>query len=358
MNHLKKIAAKLPEYGLDAMYITSEPGEFYAVGFHGEGLVLVTKEGNYYSTDSRYIEAANNQVTDCQISMPESLCPHVKWAAEKCKELGLTKIGIEEDYLTVASFNKMKEEFGKETQFLPANELLTNLRASKDEEELAAMRKAQEITDRAFAEIQKYIKPGVTESEIAARLTYLMQSMGASRNSFDPIVASGANGSMPHAIPGEKKIQKGEFVTMDFGCIYGGYCSDMTRTVAVGEPSEEMKKVYETVLEAQLKGISMAKAGVKGCDVHNAAVAIIDKAGYAGKMGHGLGHSVGIEIHEDPGFRVVNKAEMPVGAAVSVEPGIYLPGKFGVRIEDVVVLTEDGCEVLTKSPKNLIVIPA
>lgn len=356
MNHLKKIAALLPEYGLDGMVITSEPGEFYAVGFHGEGLVLVTREGSYYSTDSRYIEAVNNQVTDCEIAMIAQNTTHVQLAAEKCAALGLKKIGFEEDYLSVASFEKLKAAFPEGTEFIPANDLLAKLRARKDEEELAVMRKAQEITDKAFAEILKFVKPGVTESEVAAQLTFLMQSMGASRNSFDPIVASGPNGSMPHAIPGPRKVREGEFLTMDFGCIYGGYCSDMTRTVAVGEPTEEMRKVYETVLEAQLTGIALAKAGRPGVDVHNAAVEVIDKAGYAGKMGHGFGHSLGIEIHEDPGFRPASKDPMPVGAVVSAEPGIYLPGKFGVRIEDVVVLDEEGCTVLTQSPKNLIVI--
>ena len=356
MNHLNKIAAKLPEYGLDAMVITSAPGEFYAVGFHGEGLVLVTRQGSWYSTDSRYIEAVNEQVTGCEITMIGNGTTHLKLAAEKIQELGIQRIGIEEDYLSVAEFRRMKEQFPKGVEFLTANHLLSQLRASKDEEELAKMRKAQEITDRAFTEILKFIRPGVTESEIAARLTYLMQSMGAERNSFDPIVASGPNGSKPHAIPGLKQVQEGEFVTMDFGCVYGGYCSDMTRTVAVGEPTEEMRRVYDTVLKAQLTGIAMAKAGVIGAEVHNAAVKVLDEAGYQGKMGHGFGHSLGIEIHEDPGFRPATTTPMPAGAVVSAEPGIYLPGKFGVRIEDVVVLTEEGCEVLTRSPKQELIV--
>lgn len=356
MNHLKKIAAKLPEYGLDAMVVNSEAGEYYAIGFRGEGLAFVTREGTWYSTDSRYIEAVEKQVTDCEISMIGKGVTHAELAARKCAELGLKKVGFEEEYLSVAGFNKLKKFFPAEVEFVPANKLLTELRQSKDEDELAAMRKAQEITDRAFTEICKFVKAGVTECEIAARLTYLMMSYGAERNSFDPIVASGANGSMPHAIPSEKKIQNGEFVTMDFGCIYNGYCSDMTRTVAVGEPTEEMKKVYYTVLEAQLKGISLAKAGVAGCDVHNASDEILCANGYAGKMGHGFGHSLGIEIHEEPRFSPANKNPMPLNAVVSCEPGIYLPNQFGVRIEDVVILREDGCEVLTKSPKMELIV--
>ncbi|MCD7830015.1 MAG: Xaa-Pro peptidase family protein [Clostridiales bacterium] len=357
MNHLQKIAALLPEYGLDALVVTSEPGEFYAVGFHGEGLVLVTAAGSAYSTDSRYIEAAQNQITGSDIHMIQGAGDsHAKWAGEKCAALSLGKIGVEEQYLSLADYEKLQAAFPAGTEFVHASALLARLRASKDEAELAVMEKAQAITDQAFSEILDYIKPGVTESEIAARLTYLMQSKGASRNSFDPIVASGPNGSMPHAIPGLKQIQAGEFVTMDFGCVYGGYCSDMTRTVAVGQPTEEMRRVYDTVLQAQLTGIALAKPGVTGAAVHNGAAAVLDEAGYAGKMGHSFGHSLGIEIHEDPGFRPTNNDPMPLGAVVSAEPGIYLPGQFGVRIEDVVVLTEDGCRVLTRSPKELIVL--
>jgi len=183
-----------------------------------------------------------------------------------------------------------------------------------------------------------------------------MLRFGAMRMSFDPIVASGPNGSRPHAIPGPRKIQRGEFVTMDFGCVYGGYCSDMTRTVAIGEPTEEMKKVYHIVLEAQLAGIAAARAGVPGKSIDAAARKVIEEAGYGEYFGHGYGHSVGIEIHESPNANTRDESLMPVGAAVSAEPGIYLPGKFGVRIEDVTILTENGCIDITQSPKELIIL--
>lgn len=358
MNHLKKIAALLPEYHLEALLITSAPNEFYAVGFRGEGYVLVTGERCYYSTDSRYIEAAQQLMTgtNCELHMVSGAGTHRDWMAELCAKLGLTRIGFEESAMSVADFAALKRCFPAETQFLPASDLLTKLRGSKDEEELAIMRKAQEITDRAFAAILNDIKPGVPECEIAAKLTYYMMSFGAQKNSFDPIVASGANGSMPHAIPTEKPIQTEEFVTMDFGCIWGGYCSDMTRTVAVGTPTEEMRHIYNTVLEAQRSSIAMVKAGVPGIDIHQNAEQVLAQHGYAGKMGHGFGHSLGIEIHEAPGFRPANPHPMPAGAVVSAEPGIYLPGFCGVRIEDVVVVREDGCEILTKSPKELIIL--
>lgn len=353
MNHLNKIASKLAENGLDAMLITSEPGEFYGIGFHGEGVALVTKEGNYYFTDSRYIEACQNQVTDCAISMPEgrSYKSEVKDLVAKH---AIRKLGFEDQYMSVADYNAWTREV--EAEFVPAGDLITQLRAYKDEEELDRMVKAQRISERAFEEILKFIKPGVTEKEIAAKLEYDMLRFGAEKMSFDPIVASGPNGSMPHAIPGERQVQNGDFITMDFGCKFGGYCSDMTRTVALGEPSEEMKKVYAIVLEAQRAGIAAAKAGVVGADIHATARKVIADAGYGAYFGHGFGHSLGYEIHEEPCFSPAYKEPIGAGATLSAEPGIYIPGKFGVRIEDVVFLEENGCRNITKAAKELIIL--
>lgn len=353
MNHLKQIAAKLPAYGLEAMLVNSEPGEFYAIGFHGEGVALVTEQGSFYFTDSRYIEACQDQVTGCAIAMPEgrSYKTEVQALVER---FGLKKIGFEDAYLSVQEFNAWKDALTAE--LVPASKLLEELRAVKDAEEIAAMKEAQRITDEAFTAICKFIQPGMTEQEIGARLQYEMLSRGAERMSFDPIVASGPNGSKPHAIPSAKQVQKGEFITMDFGCVYGGYCSDMTRTVALGEPTEEMRKVYATVLEAQLAGIAATKGGVSGAAVHAAAAKVIGDAGYGDYFGHGYGHSLGIEIHEDPRFSPSWPGSVPTGAAVSAEPGIYLPGKFGVRIEDVVILTENGCVDITNSPKELMIL--
>jgi Xaa-Pro aminopeptidase len=200
------------------------------------------------------------------------------------------------------------------------------------------------------------IQPGATEKEIAAYLEYQMLCLGAEKKSFDTIVASGPNGSKPHAVPSDRKVQQGEFVTIDFGCMVHGYCSDTTRTVAVGEPSQEMRQVYDTVLRAQLAGIAAARAGVTGKEVDAAARRVIEDAGYGEYFGHSFGHSLGIEIHENPNFASSNDQPMPAGAVVSAEPGIYLPGRFGVRIEDVVILTDDGCVDLTKAPKELIIL--
>ena len=341
MNHLKQIAAKLPEYGVDAMMLTGAPGEFYAVGFHGEGIVLVTAGEVYYFTDSRYIEAAEKQITGAAIAMTDRSRNYKTMVQEVVDRCGIRKLGFEEEYMSVAAFRGWEESLN--AGLVPAQKLVNGLRAAKDQEEIARMVQAQEITDRAFDAILKFIRPGMTEKEIAAKLEYDMLRFGAQRMSFEPIVVTGANGSLPHGIPGDTVVEPGSFLTMDFGCVYGGYCSDMTRTIAVGEPTEEMKKVYHIVLEAQLAGIAAARR-------------VIEDAGYGDYFGHGYGHSVGIEIHESPNANTREETIMPVGAAVSAEPGIYLPGRFGVRIEDVTILTADGCIDITKSPKELIIL--
>ena len=354
MNHFERIAGSLTGRGLDAMVVTSAPGEFYAAGFHGEGVALITPSESWYWTDSRYIEAAGQLVSGAHVSMPGTGVGYRRLVSELVDKLGLKRLGFEDEYMSVAEFNLWKEAV--KAELVPASGLLTDLRMVKDADELAAMKEAQRVTDEAFTEILNDIKPGVTEREIAAKLTYLMARKGAERNSFDPIVATGANGSKPHAVPGATLINKGQFVTMDFGCVVGGYCSDMTRTVAVGQPSEEMDLVYHTVLKAQLTGIAAVHAGVTGSEVHKAAADVIAAAGYGEYFGHGFGHSLGIEIHENPRFSPFWEKPIPAGACLSAEPGIYLPGKFGVRIEDVVMITDTGCIDITHSPKELIIL--
>ena len=334
MNHFAKIAEKLSAYELDGM--------------------LLTREGNFYFTDSRYIEAAHNKVQDAEIAMTDAAHPYVDLINAAMEKTHVQKLGFEDAYMTVADYRHYSEKL--HCQMVPATELLISLRQSKDEEEIQRMIAAQRIAEGALDQIVKEIKPGVTEKEIAARLQYLMLAGGAENMSFDPIVASGPNGSMPHAVPTDRKIQDGDFVTMDFGCIYQGYCSDMTRTVAVGRVTEEMEKVYNVVLQAQLAGIAAAKAGATGHDVDAAARKVIEDAGYGPYFGHSFGHSVGVEIHESPNATPANNKPLPLGAAVSAEPGIYLPGRFGVRIEDVVVLQEGGCQDITLAKKDLLIL--
>ena len=354
MNHIKQIAAKLDECGLDAMLITSPTGERYAMGFHGEGLALVSKNDCWYFTDSRYIEAAEKEISGAHIQCVGGGKNHRDLAAQAVQANGLSRVGFESDRMSVDALERYEQAL--DCALIASPGLIPGLRAVKDPEELACMKRAQEITDRIFAGILEFIRPGVTEREIAARLVYDMMRLGAEKPSFDPVVAAGANGSMPHAVPGDTVIENGMFVTMDFGCVVEGYCSDMTRTVAVGQPTDEMRKVYDIVLRAQAAGLAAARAGVPGSAVDNVARSIIEQAGYGEYFGHALGHSVGLEIHESPNFSPSEQTVMPVGAVVTCEPGIYLPGRFGVRIEDVVILTETGCENITASPKELIIL--
>lgn len=357
MNHFEPIRAKLDTYQIDAMLITGEANRFYASGFHStgtDGVALVTRDQMFYWTDSRYIEAARQQVSDAQIILTTPERGYAVLLREATERCGLKRIGFEDAYMTVADLKYYQERV--EAEFVPATKLLTSLRMVKDPEELEALIAAQRIAERALEEIYNDIRPGATEKEIAAKLTYLMLRYGAENMSFDPIVASGANGSKPHAVPEKKKIASGEFVTMDFGCIYHGYCSDMTRTVAVGHVSEEMELVYRTVLSAQEAGIAAAKAGVPGCDVHNAAAKVIADAGYGEYFDHSFGHGVGVEIHELPRASATYCESLPVGAVISAEPGIYLPGRFGVRIEDVIVIKEGGCENIHRAPKELLIL--
>lgn len=357
MHHFEKIARGLADQGLDAMLLTGEANRFYASGFHSagtDGVALVTKEKAYYFTDSRYTEAAERCVRDAEIQEVGRGRWYPVLLEEAVKRHNIVRMGYEDAYMTVRDYESYRKALSCE--LVPAAEFLWGLRKVKDPEELEAMEGAQRIAEAALEQILEEIRPGVTEKEIAARLQYLMLHLGASDMSFDPIVVSGANGSLPHGVPSEKTIQDGEFVTMDFGCVYRGYCSDMTRTVAVGHVTEEMRRVYDTVLTAQKAGIAAARAGVTGREVDGAARQVIEEAGYGPYFGHSFGHGVGVEIHEAPNAAPSVETALPAGAVISAEPGIYLPGKLGVRIEDVIILTEDGCRNLTRAPKELLVL--
>ena len=340
MNHFSEIAAKLEAYQLDAIMLTNEANRLYATGFHSmgtDGLALITRSHAYYFTDSRYTEAAERAIPAAVHREVQAGRGYTVLVNEVIREESLQKIGFEDAYMTVQEYERYRKALSCE--LVAATDLMLQLRMVKSEEELEAMIGAQRIAEKALEDILKEIRPGVSEKEIAARLQYLMLHYGAADMSFDPIVVSGPNGSLPHGVPSEKLIQSGEFVTMDFGCVYHGYCSDMTRTVAVGSVTDEMQEVYQTVLRAQLAGIEAAKAGVTGKEVDGAARAVITEAGYGKYFGHSFGHGVGVEIHEAPNASPMNEKPLPKGAVISAEPGIYLPGKLGVRIEDVIVLT-------------------
>lgn len=357
MNHFKEIAARLSDFGIDAMMLTHQANRFYASGLDStgtDGLCVVTRNKTYYLTDSRYIEHAQEVVTGAVVECISIKKGYEDFLKEIIASCGITKLGYEENFLTVALFERYKKALPCE--LVASEKLVTELRQTKSAEEIECIVAAQRIAERALDEICGFIQPGMTEKEIAAKLIYDMLRFGADKLSFEPIVVAGPNGSLPHGVPGLRKVQKGDFITMDFGCMIGGYCSDMTRTVALGEPSDEMRKVYQTVLDAQLAGIALMKAGVKGAEVHQAGADIIEQAGYGAYFGHGFGHSVGVEIHEGPNASPKGTAPLPAGAVVTAEPGIYLPGKFGVRIEDMVHITEQGPDNLTLAKKELLIL--
>ncbi len=340
---------------VDGLLLTSRYSRHYGAEFDiAEGVAIVTKKGCRYFTDSRYIESAEKGIQGFEVLGINQFNGYFKRLNDAIADFGVTVLGYEEGYLTVAEL--MGYEKNLNARLVPFNKEINGFRGTKEDWELDLMRKAQEITDKAFAEVLPRIKVGMTELELQAELIYCLYKNGGMGLSFDPIVVSGPNTSLPHGVAGERKIQEGDFVTMDFGVLYHGYCSDMTRTVAVGYATEEMKRVYETVLSAQLAGIAATKAGVIGKEIDGAARKVITDAGYGEYFGHGYGHSLGLEVHEGPNPNPGNSNPMPAGAVCSAEPGIYIPGKFGVRIEDVTVVREDGCEIITYSPKNLIIV--
>ncbi len=354
MTNLEKYRSILTDE-VQGLFLTSRYSRMYAAEFDiAEGYAIVSRQGARYFTDSRYIESAQKDLKGFEVIEIGGGKPLSDALNQAIADFSIETLGFEEAYLTVAELNLFTAKLN--AKFVPMQSKINAFRATKEAWELDRMRKAQEITDKAFTEVCPRIREGMTEKELAAELIYCLYKNGAEGLSFDPIVVAGPNSSMPHGVPGDRKIQKGDFITMDFGVIYQGYCSDMTRTVALGFATEEMKKVYNTVLEAQLAGIAISKAGVTGKAVDEAARKVIADAGYGEYFGHGYGHSLGLEVHESPSPNGANAEGMPLNAVASAEPGIYLPGKFGVRIEDVTIFTADGIENITHSPKNLIIV--
>ncbi len=354
MKNLDKYLSLLGEE-VDGLLLTSEYSRFYGAEHHiSEGVAIVTKNGCRYFTDSRYIESAQKDIHDFAVFEMNRQNPYNDLINKAIADFGVTKLGYEEEYLSVAQY--LDYEKNLNAKLVPMEGKIAALRMVKEDWELDLMRKAQDITDKAFAEVLTKIKVGMTEKQLQAELVYCLLKNGADNVAFDPIVITGAKTSMPHGVPGDEVIQEGDFITMDFGALYGHYCADMTRTVAVGYATEEMQKVYNTVLQAQEAAIAATKAGIPGKEIDAVARKIIDDAGYGAYFGHGYGHSLGMEVHEAPNCNPTGEIVMQENMISSAEPGIYLPGKFGVRIEDVVIFKADGCENITNSPKNLIII--
>ena len=354
MTRLEKIRAKMREEALDALFVTNEINQHYISEFEfQDGMLLVTCENAYLITDFRYYEMALNEANKAfEIVTPKG--KRMDFLAEALKKDNAKRIGFEGNTLSYAEYHSYKEYFS-ECEFVNIGDMLDVARQIKDEGELAYMQKAQDIADEAFSRVLRCLTPNMTEIEVAAELEYNMRRLGADGVSFSTIAVSGDASALPHGTPRNVKLKSG-FLTMDFGAKYKGYCSDMTRTVSIGKADDAMKKLYNTVLKAQLAAIDFLREGVDAGEADKVARDIIDaNEEFRGAFGHSLGHSVGLLVHETPALSP--KAfgrKLRIGEILTVEPGIYLFGKYGCRIEDMVAVTEDGYRNFASSPKELI----
>lgn len=347
---IAKLRELLQEMKLDSALIYKPENRRYMSGFTGtSGYVFITMDKAYFITDFRYIQQAAAQCKGYEILQHSN----EKTLYQILEAFPIQRMGFEGDFATYQEYQELTEKLPN-VLFQSLGNALGKLRVIKDAQEIALIERAAEIADEAFSHICRYIKPGATEWEIALELENFMKKNGASGTSFDSIVASGKRSSLPHGVASDKVIETGDFVTLDFGCIYQGYCSDMTRTIVVGKASEKQKEIYSIVLDAQMQALEYIKPGVTGIVVDQVARNIISSKGYGTYFGHGLGHGVGLEVHEAPRLSPLGKDVLQPGMIVTDEPGIYLPDFGGVRIEDLVLVTETGCRALSKSTKELI----
>lgn len=352
MDRIDALRAAAAAAGADAVLLTALPDIRWATGFTGSNAVLlVLEDAAHFVTDGRYLAQAELEVRGAQVHVPGYQI--VEHAASLLPEAPV-RLGRQADELTLAASRNLEAQFSASVTWVDLEGFTTALRARKAEEEVAAIRRAQAITDAVFAEITELIHAGMTEREIGAEIVYRHLRRGASKMSFDPIVASGPNSALPHARPTDRLIQAGDMVVLDFGCVVDGYASDMTRTIAIGQVEPEARSVYEVVLAAQEAALRTARAGLTTAELDAAARDVISAAGYGEAFSHSLGHGIGLVTHEWPRLSQQTQDVLPAGCAVTIEPGIYLPGRFGVRIEDLIVLTETGSLNLTATPKTLL----
>ncbi len=349
-NHLKLLDSV---GGLDAIIITDPVSKRYLTGFESDdaGTLVITKADAYFIIDARYYEAAEN-LSDVKVILQKDLTNQIIELLDGSKMVAVS------NSVTVAELERLRSKLS-DFSIDPTDAIdkaLTTQRSVKTESEIESIVMAQRIAEKAFEHILGFIREGVTDIEIAAELEYIMRRNGAERMSFDTIAVSGKNSSVPHGVPTAKRIEAGDFVTMDFGAVINGCHSDMTRTIAVGYVSDEMKKVYDTVLKAQLKAIEAVKNNIECALVDKSARDVISSSGYGEYFTHSTGHGVGYEIHEAPSLSPKSADILRIGNIVTIEPGIYLPTRFGVRIEDMVLVTDNGSKNLTKASKELIIV--
>lgn len=354
-----KLLELLKENNMDAIIIVNPSNRRYLSYFTGSaGVLYISPKRQVLLTDFRYIEQANKQCPDYDIVNHQSNGA-LEFLKQYMDEENIATVAVESDSLTYSQYEDYSKKLGN-INIKGTKGMVESLRRIKDQEEIANLRRAEEIGDIAFSHIIEFIrenyKTGITENDIALELEVVMRKNGAEGTSFNSIVAAGAKSSLPHAVPGNELLKIGDFVVMDYGCRYNGYCSDMTRTIVIGEATQEHLKIYNTVLKAQKESLAAIKPGKTGKEIDTIARDIINNEGYGEYFGHGLGHSTGLDIHENPRLSQTDDSLLEPGMVVTVEPGIYIPEFGGVRIEDLVVVTEDGIENLTNSPKELIII--
>ncbi len=353
MQRVKNVQAKLSEYNVDALLVTNMFNVRYLANFTGStGLVVITKEKAYFVTDFRYTEQAADEAKGFEIIKNEG--PIYEEVAKIVENDKVKTLGFEQTNITYSTYNTINELIPCE--LVPVTGYVEKLREIKTDDEIQLIKEAINITEKAYDYILGFVKPGVTEIEVANELDFYMRKEGAKGVSFDTIVASGVRSAMPHGVASHKVIEEGDMVTIDFGCYYKGYVSDMTRTFAVGDPGEQLKEIYEIVYQANKKVNEVAKAGMTGAELDAIARDYITEHGYGPQFGHTLGHGIGLEVHEGPSLSFRNEEKLVVNNIITNEPGIYVPGLGGVRIEDDLVIKEDGVEVLMKTPKELIIL--
>ena len=354
INRVNNLREQMKSEGISSFLITSPYNLRYLTGFTGTtGLALIGLEEAFFITDFRYTEQAAKQCVGFEIV--KNVGPILEVVADLVESKNIENLGFEESFVPFKQYVELEGLL--EVDLIPVSGMVEELREVKDEEEIAIVEKACEIADKAFSHILTYIKPGMTEIQVANELDFYMRSLGASSVSFETIVASGLRSAMPHGVASEKVIEQGDMITIDFGCYYyNGYVSDMTRTISLGEPSDKLREIYNVVKEAQQKVLDVAKPGMTGVELDAVARDYIASKGYGEAFGHSTGHGIGLEIHEGPNVsKLAEKAFVP-GNIITNEPGIYLPGIGGVRIEDDMLVTENGIKRLTHSEKELIIL--
>ena len=339
----------------EAALITSDVSITYFTGFqHSEGYVFITKDNSYFLVDFRYAEAVVKTVNHMEVVMFSNAFDSLNKLIDKC---GVAKVVVEDTAVSLSTYRTFCEKLKADIiNTAELSKLITESRLIKTTDEIEKLRTAQSIAEKAYLEVLNFVKPGITEKEIAARLEFLMKMNGAERVAFDLITVTGKKTSLPHGVPGNVEVKNGDFVTFDIGAVYDGYHSDMTRTIAVGSVTDEQREIYDIVLKAHLAGLDVVKSGVSGFDVDKTARDLIVAAGYGEYFGHGTGHGVGLEIHEAPYANTRYTDILKENMTLTVEPGIYLPDKFGVRIEDTVLVTKDGFETFASIPKDLLIL--